>query len=781
MESMPLPQAQRAAAFEPLEPRLLLAGTLVISEFLAVNNNSITDQDGEHSDWVELRNTGATTMNLVGWHLTDDPLNPTKWTLPNMTLKANEYLVVFASGKDRAQSGQELHTNFQLDGDGEYLALVMPDGTTRTSEYAPEFPEQRADISFADGLYYLAPTPRKVNGTPVVGFVSDTHFSIDRGFYDAPFDVALTCNTPGAAIYYTTDGSAPTPAAGFLYTGGVHVETTTTLRAAAFLDGYAPSNVDTQTYIFLDDVIAQTGAGLPQTWGKYVYENAGQSVPANYAMDAGVVAQYNTTIRDDLRSIPTMSIVCDPDDLWDAQTGIYANPLSEGVAWERAASIEYIGTDGQTLFQIDAGLRIQGGWGRRPSQNLKHSVRLLFKDDYGPTKLEYPLFGEGADDAFDTIILRAGFNDSWAPGGSTGATYLQDRWTGDTQNAMGGYAPHGTYVHLYINGLYWGLYNPVERPNADFAASYFGGQKEEYDAYVTGELIDGNATAWNQLLSLVRQGSINFAAVSDAIDMTNFIDYLIVNQFGGNWDWPHNNWYATHQRGEGGKWYFHSWDAEGCLSDPNANRVYSYGNNGPGEIYQRLLTVPEFRLLFADRVQKHLFNDGLLTPAANLARINARAAEIDRAIVGESARWGDGRLSQVSPDRTRDDWVARINWLRTSYFPQRTNTMIVQYRAAGLYPSLAAPTYNHNTGQIPAGFSLTMTAPEGTIYYTLDGTDPRQADGQPAPWALVYSAPIPLALNTVVKARTLKGTTWSAVNEVTLVLDTLPTLRITEI
>ena len=778
------PRSLPAPALEPMEPRLLLAGTVVISEFLAINNDGLADLDGDRSDWIEVRNTAAAAVNLRGWHLTDDPLNLEQWTFPDLTLASGAYGLVFASGKNRAVAGAELHTNFALDGDGEYLALVKPDGVTRTSEYAPEFPNQRTDISFANGVYYLTPTPRTLNGAPVVGFVDDTHFSIDRGFYDAPFTVAITCPTPESVIYYTTDGSAPGPTNGLAYAGPVLIETTTTLRAAAYRTGYAPSNVDTQTYIFLDDVLTQTGAGLPQTWGVYVYDNAGQPVPANYGMDGAVVndPRYRGTIRDDLRSLPTMSLVLDPDDLWSAQTGIYANPVREGEAWERAASIELIGTDGQTLFQIDAGLRIHGGWGRRPEQNGKHSFRVVFKDDYGATKLDYPLFGEGADDSFDTIVLRAGFNDSWGPGGWTGATYLADRWTAGTQNAMGSYAPHGTFVHLYINGLYWGLYNPVERPGDEFAASYFGGDKEDYDAYVTGELISGTTAAWNALFALIRQPTINFAAVADVLDVPSFIDYLIVNQFGGNWDWPHNNWYATRRREDGAKWQFHSWDGEGCISDPTGNRVSSYGDNGPGEVYQRLLAVSEFRQLFADRVQKHLFNDGMLTPAANLARINALAAQIDRAIVGESARWGDGRLNQVSPDRTRDDtWLPRVEWLRNTYFPGRTATMIGQYRTVGLYPSLAAPTYNRYSGQIAPGFPLTMTAPEGTIYYTLDGADPRLPSGDPSPTASIYGAPVPLGANVVVKSRALKGTAWSALNEATFILDTLPDLRITEI
>ncbi|HUU91028.1 MAG TPA: CotH kinase family protein, partial [Phycisphaerae bacterium] len=643
--------------------------------------------------------------------------------------------------------------------------------------------------------YFTTPTPGAENIPGVVGMVGDTQFSFDRGFYTGAIDVAITTDTDRAEIFYTTDGSEPHWIDPDTYTGPiskydapVHIDETTTLRAMATKAGYLPTNIDTQTYIFLDDVILQDGTGLPAYWGVYIYNNPGQPRPANYDMASDVVndPRYAGTIEDDLRSIPSMSIVMDPDQLWDNAVGIYSNTTLEGVAWERPCSVELIDTDGTSLFQVDAGIRIHGGWGRRPSINSKHSFRLLFKGEYGPTTLDYPLFADDAadaDDSFDTIILRAGFNDQWRTGG-TNITYIQDRWAAEVQNLNGGFAPHGTWVHLYLNGLYWGLYNPVERPNADFAASYFGGEKEDYDAYRVGGLIDGTSAAWNQLFGLIRAPSINYAAVQEMLDIPNFIDYMIINQFGGNWDWPHNNWYASRKREDGGKWYFHSWDAEGCLRDLNGNRVNNFGNNGPGEIYEKLRNVSEFRMAYADRIHRLLFNDGLLTPSENIETLNSIVGEIDRAIVGESARWGDGRIDQVSPDRTRDDhWLPRINWLRNTYFPQRTAIVLDQFKSAGLYPTLAAPTFNQHGGQILPGFPLTMNASTGTIYYTTDGSDPRLIGGgtSSAASTLPSGSSIVLAKNTTVKARVKNGGEWSALHEATFVLDEMPNLVVTEI
>jgi len=176
--------------------------TQVISEFLAANTSVLADRDGDYPDWIEVHNQDATSIDLDGWYLTDDDTDLTKWRFPPTVLAADGYLIVFASGKDRAISGAELHTNFGLASSGEYLALVKPDGRTIAWEYAPrpaskalaqsedtfyarvgslmrrrgispEYPPQFADVSY--GLdaelrmrYYLAPTPGTANGSDAV-------------------------------------------------------------------------------------------------------------------------------------------------------------------------------------------------------------------------------------------------------------------------------------------------------------------------------------------------------------------------------------------------------------------------------------------------------------------------------------------------------------------------------------------------------------------------------------------------------------------------------------
>ncbi|MCP4633296.1 MAG: lamin tail domain-containing protein, partial [candidate division Zixibacteria bacterium] len=175
-------------------PGLLFAEIPIITEFMASNNSVLVDEDGDYSDWIEIHNPGPSIENLAGWYLTDDADNLTKWQFPDISIGVDEYLVIFASDKDRAAAESELHLNFKLSSGGEYLALVEADGITIAYEYAPEFPAQRTDISYgiSGGIYgyFLEPTPGAINDTSVFSdFVSDPTFSIEHGFFDTAFQV----------------------------------------------------------------------------------------------------------------------------------------------------------------------------------------------------------------------------------------------------------------------------------------------------------------------------------------------------------------------------------------------------------------------------------------------------------------------------------------------------------------------------------------------------------------------------------------------------------------
>ena len=746
---------------------VVIPGEPIISEFSADNHSIFNDQDGDSSDWIEISNPSGTTAILNNYYLSDDPDDLTKWRIPNMTLAASEHLVVFASGKDRAVAGSELHTNFGLRSGGEYLALskVVGAETTILSEFDP-FPRQFEDITwgvFPDGItlgYFTAPTPGTANGSGIIDYVRDTNFLPKRGFYDAPVDVVISSATPGAQIRYTTDGSAPTSSSGTIYTGPINISTTTTLRAIASKAGHLPTNVDTQTYIFLDDVIQQPAnpPGFPASWN---------GTAADYEMDPDVVnnALYSATIKDDLKSIPSVSIVMRTEDMFGSN-GIYANPNGSGSGWERAGSVELFSDDGSRDMQVNCAVRMQGGVGRNP-QFLKHSFRLLFKRGFGPTRLDYPLFQDATEDAggateeFDTVILRSGFNNTWhrgSGGEEQRAQYIRDQWVHDSQLAMGDASSHGTFVHLYLNGLYWGLYNLVERPNAPFASAYYGGAKDEWDALNSypRNVVDAPDAAWLAAHAIADAGvadQAGYDALAEYVDIPNLINYMMLNFYGGNNDWDDHNWYSGRRQLPGAGYKFFCWDAERTLeSVTGSNRTGVNQAQRPSRLYAALRDNPEFRLQFADHAQRHLFNGGALSPGQTAARYQVLANFIDRAIVGESARWGD---SKRATPYTRDaEWVTERDRLLNSYFPQRTGVLLGHLRGAGLYPSTGAPVLSQHGGHISSTTELSMSNTGGIIYYTTDGSDPRLPGGAINPSAQTYDG------STLTTTLVAAGSTW---------------------
>lgn len=678
--------------------------------------------------------------------------------------------------------------------------------------FAPELVEYR--VESGDWGYFTQPTPGGLNGAGVRGFLSPPRFSAERGFYEAPFTLELTSPTAGVIIRYTTNGTAPTLENGFTYSGPVRIAGTTVVRAAAFREGYQPSAAVTHTYLFLDDVLRQspTGApppGWPASWGANVVD---------YGMDPRVVndPRYAPTLKEDLKSLPSFSIVMNLADLFDPATGIYANPGQDGRDWERPCSIELIHPDGTPGFGVPAGIRIRGGFSRSPS-NPKHAFRLFFREEYGAAKLRYPLFGDAGTDTFDKIDLRTFQNYSWSFQGDSRGIFVRDQLNRDLQLAMGHPGERGEFYHLYINGQYWGLYNTCERPEASYGATYFGGRRENFDTLkveagpYTVQATDGDMEAWTRLYNLARAGLGTDAAYEfvqgnnpdgtrnpayeKLVDVPNLIDYMLIIFYGGNLDAPisnflgntrPNNFYALRDRTgpDGFRFFIH--DAEHTLLNVNENRLgpYPAGDtsvvySNPQWLWQKLLAHPEFRQRVADHVHRHFFNDGVLTPARVRELFLRRTAQIERAVAGESARWGDAKRSTPL---TPADWRNAVNNVLNNFIPQRSGIVLNQLRNAGLYPNVVAPTFNRHGGAVEPGFQLTMSAPAGIIYFTLDGTDPRLRGGAVSPRAQRYTGPVALNETTPVLARVLSGTNWSALNAADFVLiQTFTNLFLTEI
>ncbi|MHC4543086.1 MAG: FN3 associated domain-containing protein, partial [Planctomycetota bacterium] len=692
-------------------------------------------------------------------------------------------------------------------------------------------PELVAAMNRVVPQYFTRPTPGTFNISGALGVVSDVWVSTERTFYTGPpgwyIDLTLSNGTDGAEIRYTDDGSRPTITHGTPYNPQtdppLEIDETTVIRAVAVKPGWLDSKVETHTYIFPEDVERQSPLGEPPGPNWPTTSVNGQVI--DYGMDPCVVndSRYTGQMKNALKDIPTISLVTDLANLFDPTIGIYVNAQEDGRTWERPTSVELINPDGSEGFQIDAGLRIRGGYSRQ-DWNPKHAFRLFFRALYGKAKLKYPLFEDEGADEFDNVDLRTSQNYCWAHGGMGNGghnTMVREVFSRDIQGAMGHPYTRSRYYHLYINGHYWGLFQTQERAEASHAESYLGGDKDDYDVVKTPGMnaTDGNRDALDRLYDETMLGLDNYERYCRVqgfftdgtpnpyyerlLDVDNVIDFMIIEYYTGDRDGPAsrytgrpNNTYGTYNRvnPDGWKWFHH--DNEHTLGAGSAelNMVTPFSTHGaerqhfnPHWLHEQLANInTEYRLHFADHVYKHFFNDGFLSLDSARNYIQNRADQINMAIIAESARWGD---SSADPARTKDDdWLPEINRLLYDTGDRRHLTMRVdevmgQFRGVGWYPFIDPPTFNQHGGEVPSGFELTMNNPNGSgnIYYTLDGTDPRQPISGNAV-GINYNNPVTLNKTTLVKARVLDGITWSALNEAIFAIGpVVENLRITEI
>lgn len=536
--------------------------------------------------------------------------------------------------------------------------------------------------------------------------VENLYFNVERGFYDAPLLVNIQADEPSAVIRYTLDGSEPTPASGFIFSGSIVFNTSTFIRAIA----YTPTDtteVVTHSYIYLNEVLN---------------------------------AATNPQLTASLLDIPSISIVTNHaiDD---------GNPVK--------TSVEFLYPDGKNNHQVNTGIRYTNGGAA--NGYAKKTMRLYFKSEFGPSTLKYDLFedapyGEYSTDKFDKINLRYGSQDNIAGWWQIDPTvFLRNRWGYDTQLAMGWSSAHGKYMHVYINGVYNGMYHIHELPDESFQEAYRGGEKEEYDVIKNSVVVEGNNAAWN--IAFNRFSTGDYAGFTEYVDIENYIDYHLISWYQGNADWGQNNWYMARRRASGEKFQFFLWDMDNSMMadtlDPNL--TVSVGSFN----ISMLIKKPDFVIAMRDRIYKHFFGDGALTPQKAAERFELRADEIRKGTIAETAQWGGSQA----------DWLNNVDWYLNDYFPNRTDFVINKLIDSSYYTPIAPPVYSQAGGQVFPGFQLTLSNPniQGTIYYTTDGSDPRASGGGISATAQQYTTPFALPNSvTQVRARVFLNSDWSA-------------------
>ncbi len=743
----------------------------LISEFLASNGKTLIDEDGDSSDWIEITNSSPAPIDLSDFSLSDDESLPQKWSFPTGTsIAGNGRLLVFASGKNKRNPSSELHTNFSLSASSDSLLLSNENGVI-LSQFL-NYPPQRTDISYgshsdSSTAYFDPPTPGETNGTPLLSLVADPIFSQTRGFQTNPFTLVLSTPTTGASIHYTTDGSEPSPSNGTLYTNPISISSTTVIRAIAFEDSRVPSRISTSSYFFRSDIIEQS----------------------NMLKEITESPNYQDEALTALTALPAVSLSF-PNDLVFGSTGIHSNPLERGRESERRIHFEYFDPNSPSdQIGEPAGLRIHGGNAR---EHPKKPFRLYFRNEYGNNRLNHPLFPESPVQSFKSLVLRGGGHDGWTFRRDWNqATFIRNLFLHDLQRAMGQPSPNGKYVNLFLNGEYWGLYVIHEFAHEHYNADHHGGDPNDWDIIKHENQIEaGDRDAWNQLIELAENG-INspndYEAIQEFLDLENFADAMIHRIWSSDQDWlsPYflngdsqpsfpddKNWYVGRKSRNGtSKFYFYSWDAEMSMGVPfRANRSTNYdftqvsNPNSPGIIYDALRKYPDFQIFFADRLQKHFFNDGELTVSKLRQLWDQHTNRIRTPIVAESARWG----TQVwrDPDRpipfTRNgEWLPATRWVRATFLRNRSDIVLEQFRNINLFPDFDTPSFSpfSNQDNQPLSVSLSSQNSSFKIFYTTNGSDPR-TDG------ILYQQPIEISESTILKARVQNSSgLWSALTE----------------
>lgn len=757
---------------------------VALSEFLADNRTGLRDEDGARSDWIELRNLGDEPVSLAGWFLTDNAAQPAQWRFPDVTLPARGYLLVWASGKDRAVPGRELHTNFRLSTEGEYLAL-LDDRTNVVDAFSPAYPPQQPDVSYGRDVldpsqtgYFATPTPGQPNTTSGPGFAPEPVLSIPGGLY-ATNRLVVSLSAPFGTIYYSTDGRAPAPEAGAsVYSGPLTLSQSTVLRARTYQPGLLPSRPVAAGYILVAGGLTNFTSNLPL-----------------------LVIQPVATIPQDNRVVAHVTAL----EPFRGRTALMGTPAHAGLG-----AIEIRG-------QSSVGFP-------------KKQYNLELTDAAGVDQ-EVPLLGLPPESDW---VLNGPYSDK---------SLLNNFLAFELHEQMGHYAVRRRFVEVFIDetrgqlsqpGDYRGIYVLLEKikidgnrvavarmgPNVTTEPEITGGYIFKKDKDSPGDLnfttrggagfsaqtlkyhdpkpreINAAQRAWlrNYLIAfedalyasdwLTRTGARHYSAFIDVasfvdnhwiVEFTKQIDgYRLSNFFhkdrGGKvkmdpiWDWNLSLGNADYLEGwNPAGWY---WALIGENEHIWLRRLIT-GTTSPSTRSGD----PDFNQALVDRWSE--LRETVFNPTNVLARIDEIAAYLDEAKEREFARW------------------PRLNtyvWPNPAIYIQPTYAQIIANKKQWVRDRFAwidrqfprRPEPDRPPGFVRPGTTVSLSASAGTIYYTLDGSDPRLPGGGISPRSSPYLSPVRVDRNVRLVARARVSSTWSGPMAATY-LTAVPSLRVSEI
>jgi hypothetical protein len=744
--------------------------TVGISEFMATNQNTVQDEDGDSSPWVEIFNPTASDVNLNGWALTDDPDNLMQWRFPNVTIPdaadangSDNLMVVFASGKNRANSTNELHTNFRLPVAGGFLALVDPN--TNIVSVFNSYSPQTTDVSYGRDVinpnltgYFPTPTPGAANSVGGTNFSPAVEFSRAGGTFVTSFALQLSTSGTNSVIYYTLDGSAPTEDSA-TYTTPIPITGSVQVRARSFTDGLMPGPLHSESYVQLDSSVFSVISSLPAI---VIYNFSAGSVPFDDTV--GATDQFvNMSLFEPQNGITSLTNV----PTLDARAGIHVHGSSTAYLPKQAFSVDFWDELDNDADYSPLGL---------PAES---DFVLYAPNNFEPVLIHNPLIYQLSNEigryAPRTRMVEVYLNTTGGP--VTAANYngiyvLEEKikWdknrvdidkihSVDNLNPQDNTAPKVTGGYIMkidrlgpgetgFNGA--GQTIVYDKPKEeDIDTPQRAPQKQYLQHYM-----DAFGTALN---------GVNFTNPTNGyrafVDVPSWIDHHILNVTAFNVDALRLSAFFYKDRTNdlvfGPLWDFDR--SQGSTDGRDFSPLYwrspipDYGTdyfNYPW--WGRMFTDPDFWQAWIDRYED--LRENMLSTNHIYADIDALVAQVQSEEPREAARWPTLTKPRSGTVTTSGysyafpgTYHGEVNFLK-KWYADRLHFMDTNF--------LAKPVFSNNTSAITPGFSLAIAASAGaTIYYTTNNSDPRISGGGISPAALVYNSPITLTTNFNIMAR----------------------------
>ncbi len=592
------------------------AQNIVINEFMSANHNFFYDEDNESSDWIELYNRTNTPVPLVSYCLTDNINDMYKWCFPDTVIIPAGFMVVFASGKDRSVSGEELHTGFSINSTGETLYVTQNGSIIHQMPPVDMFSNYSFGL-FPDGSDTLALFQASSPGAPNSPGLPPpaSMFSHQGRMYDDFFTLSL--NTAGyeGEIRYTTDGSVPNDQS-MLYVEPLQLDQSHTSPVVMCQILMSPPENQFVPVDHKNNAIVISAA---------VFDFMGRQL--NHTETHTYLFRH---LGHDHGNLPVISLTASPEDLFSDTTGIFVpgihfvdedpdwtgNYYMRGREWERSARMEFFEPGDSCRIRQTVGLRTHGGNMRRFQQK---GLRIYARDEYGKSSINHELFPERLQQEYKRFILRP-FMSSWTESG------IEDHLALEIAKNLKFETPASRPVIVYINGEYRGIYFMQERRDEHFFKHYHSLHKDSIDVienWADHSLI-GDNTEFNELYRFIENNdlrvSVNYEYVKSLIDIGNFIDYQIYEIFIANYDWPANNVLCWRSGEKGSKWRWVLFDCDGALNNVSfqglkhalSDEIQDYPTNAKSTLFfRKLMQNSEFSTQFFERFQ-YLLNTELL-------------------------------------------------------------------------------------------------------------------------------------------------------------------------